>query len=340
MEVYATRALLMRWFDKSKRDLPWRRTKDPYAIWVSEVMLQQTQVSVVERYWAPFLKRFPTVQKLAAAPLDEVLSAWKGLGYYARARNMHRAAGQIVERFGGKLPSTLEALRTLPGFGRYTAGAVASIAFGIPAPIVDGNVARVFSRLFVLRGTPGDKAREKKLWELAEALAQGERPGALNESLMELGATVCLPRSPLCLACPVQPQCGALKQGLIDVLPEPKPRPRKQTLHLSVALVRKKDTTLFAKRHERGLFGGLWELPSVEQLGTGARIGKKLATVQRTLTHRELTIDVYAAQTPAKFKGPSGYADWRWADPTEAAGLGVSAAMQQALAKGAEALTE
>jgi A/G-specific adenine glycosylase len=329
--VYATRALLMGWFDRSKRDLPWRRTRDPYAIWVSEVMLQQTQVSVVERYWAAFLKRFPTVEKLAAAQLDEVLSAWKGLGYYARARNLHRAAQVVAAEHGGKLPRTLEGLRTLPGFGRYTAGAVASIAFGIEAPIVDGNVARVLSRLFVLHGAPGDKAREAKLWSLAGALAQGERPGALNESLMELGATVCLPRSPLCLVCPVQSVCGASAKGLVDVLPEPKARMRKQTMQLSVALVRRKDETLFARRHDRGLFGGLWELPAVAQLGAATKIGKKLATVQRTLTHRELTIDVYSAIAPPRFKGPEGYADWKWADETEARRLGVSAAMQAAI---------
>ena len=323
---------MLRWFDAAARDLPWRRTSDPYAIWVSEVMLQQTQVAVVERYWDRFLERFPTAKALAAAPLDDVLSLWKGLGYYARARNLHRAAQVVAAEHGGKLPATLEGLRTLPGFGRYTAGAVASIAFGLAAPIVDGNVARVLSRLFVLHGTPGDKAREARLWDLAEQLAQGVRPGDLNQALMELGATVCLPKGPLCLLCPLRTSCLALAQGLVDQLPEPKVRAPKKALRLSVGLCRKKDATLFARRHDKGLFGGLWQLPAVEHLGAGAKRGERLATVQRMLTHRELTIEVFSVALPARFKGSTDYADWKWAAPREAQALGMSAAMQEALA--------
>jgi A/G-specific adenine glycosylase len=197
------RAALLAWFDRNRRELPWRRTRDPYAIWLSEVMLQQTQVATVIPYWERFLARFPTVTALAEAPLDEVLSLWSGLGYYSRARNLHRAANEVVARHGGALPASHAALLALPGFGRYTAGAVASIAFGLPEPLVDGNVARVFSRACAIEGAPGDREREKKLWAEAARWVQGERPGELNQALMELGATVCTARSPRCGLCPL-----------------------------------------------------------------------------------------------------------------------------------------
>src|SRR5690606_21752002 len=214
----ALRSALLRWFAHAKRPLPWRETSDPYAIWVSEVMLQQTQVSVVRPYSPAFLERFPPVTARAEAPLERVLEAWKGLGYYGRARNLHRAARVIVAEHAGLLPDTLEGLKALPGFGPYTAGAVASIAFGLEAPIVDGNVARVFSRLFELDGLPGDRAREKQLWALAGQLVKGRSPGDLNQSLMELGATVCKPEAPTCPGCPVRAHCGALANGRVHEL--------------------------------------------------------------------------------------------------------------------------
>ena len=207
------RTQLLQWFDRSKRDLPWRKTSDPYGIWVSEVMLQQTQVERVIRYWTKFLERFPTVKSLAAAELKDVLGLWTGLGYYSRARNLHRAAQEVVARFEGELPDSVDALLTLPGFGRYTAGAVGSIAFGLATPLVDGNVARVLSRLLELDGVPGEKVREAGLWAAAEVLVEGERPGDWNQSLMELGATVCVPQNPLCLVCPVRGSCRALSEG-------------------------------------------------------------------------------------------------------------------------------
>ncbi|HEY1908255.1 MAG TPA: A/G-specific adenine glycosylase, partial [Myxococcaceae bacterium] len=209
------RAALLRWYDAQARDLPWRRTRDPYRIWVSEVMLQQTQVSVVLPYWTAFLARFPDLDSLARASLDDVLAAWRGLGYYARARNLHRAAVAVVERHAGGLPDDVDALRALPGFGRYTVGAVASIAFGKEVPLVDGNVARVLARLAGLEGPTGDAGREKQLWALAEALVQGERPGDWNQALMELGATVCRQEQPTCLLCPVRAHCGALASGRV-----------------------------------------------------------------------------------------------------------------------------
>ncbi|MGV3620107.1 MAG: A/G-specific adenine glycosylase, partial [Archangium sp.] len=268
------RADLLRWFDRTKRDLPWRRTKDPYGIWVSEVMLQQTQVDRVVNYWQRFLARFPDVRSLASAEVKEVLGLWSGLGYYSRARNLHRAAQAIATTHAGELPDSVDALLELPGFGRYTAGAVASIAFGLEAPLVDGNVARVLSRLLEIEGAPGEREREKTLWAAATALVSGERPGDWNQSLMELGATVCTPQNPTCLLCPVRAECGAFIQGRVGELPPPKKAAKRKRLELHVAFARKGREVLLARREEKGLFGGLWELPSTEGALSSA-LGKK-----------------------------------------------------------------
>ena len=331
------RSALLGWYDRQARDLPWRRTRDPYAIWVSEVMLQQTQVSVVLPYWTRFVGRFPDVDALARASLDEVLAAWRGLGYYARARNLHRAAKAVVERHAGRLPGDVEALRALPGFGRYTVGAVASIAFGREVPLVDGNVARVLARLFGIEGATGDAAREKRLWALAGALVQGERPGDWNQALMELGATVCRPEQPACLLCPVRSPCVALASGRVADIPAPKAPPRRQALHLAVAAARRGDAVLLVRRDGTGLFGGLWELPGVECApGTGVEslrarwpeIGpapRPLGRVERTLTHRALTLEVFAVE---RLSPPDGA---RYVTAAEASTLGISAAMQAVL---------
>ncbi|AGC43585.1 A/G-specific adenine glycosylase [Myxococcus stipitatus DSM 14675] len=341
------RAPLLGWYDRNKRDLPWRRTKDPYAIWLSEVMLQQTQVATVIPYWERFLARFPTVLALASAPLDDVLAGWKGLGYYSRARNLHRAAQEIVSRFGGKLPSTAEALLSLPGFGRYTSGAVASIAFGEEAPLVDGNVARVFSRLFEVEGPPGDREREATLWELAALLVKGERPGDFNQSLMEHGATTCRPENPLCLLCPVRDACAAFRKGRVDELPPAKVRATPKKLTLALAVWSHADTLLFARRADSGLFGGLWELPAAEvdddatpeettlrltaALGAGVRLESQLGTVKRQLTHRDLTLRLYRVSGPQRPSRSESFQELRWCTPAEAATLGMSTAMQRAL---------
>ncbi|WP_224250054.1 A/G-specific adenine glycosylase [Hyalangium gracile] len=338
---------LLAWYDRERRDLPWRRTKDPYAIWLSEVMLQQTQVSTVIPYWERFLARFPTVEALARAPLDDVLAAWKGLGYYSRARNLHRAAQEVVARFGGRLPSSAHALLTLPGFGRYTAGAVASIAFGEEAPLVDGNVARVLSRLFEVEGAPGDRAREARLWELADALVKGERPGDLNQALMEHGATVCRPESPLCLLCPVRGACLAFQHGRVAELPPAKVRAAPKRLTLALAVWTHQDTLLFARRAEKGLFGGLWELPAAEvepeapdataatrlsdALGVSVTARAALGTVQRQLTHRTLTLRLLRVAGRQRPTRAPGFHELRWCTPAQAEELGMSTAMQRAL---------
>jgi A/G-specific adenine glycosylase len=352
------RSTLLRWYDRHRRDLPWRRTADPYAIWVSEVMLQQTQVSVVIPYWETFLHRFPDVPALASAPLDEVLAAWRGLGYYARARNLHRAAQALLEKHGGRLPPEVEALGALPGFGRYTVGAVGSIAFGLPVPLVDGNVARVLARLFALEGSPGNPAWERTLWRLAAALVVGERPGDWNQALMELGATVCRPEQPVCLLCPVRIHCRALASGRVDAIPAVRPRAHRRPLHLAVAVMRRGDAVLLVRRPEIGLFGGLWELPSTESTpgeeaaalaarwpgacparrareahlpkranGFPSRYPQHLGTVTRTLTHRELTLAVFEVEPPARSIHGA-----RWMTADQARSIGVSAAMQAVLA--------
>lgn len=339
------RTQLLRWFDRSKRDLPWRKTRDPYGIWVSEVMLQQTQVDRVVRYWTKFLERFPTVRSLAQAELKDVLGLWTGLGYYSRARNLHLAARELVARFEGSLPDSVDALLTLPGFGRYTAGAVASIAFELEAPLVDGNVARVLSRLLELDGVPGEKAREAALWAAAEVLVSGARPGDWNQALMELGATVCVPQNPLCLVCPVRASCMALASGRVDELPRPKKPPKRKRLELAVAVARRGHEVLLARREEKGLFGGLWELPGVELvlgadgdlalqklLGKKASVGPELTVIERTLTHRELILRLHPVAIPKRLaKAPAGYLEWRWVPREELATLGMSSAMQSAL---------
>lgn len=306
-------------------------------------MLQQTQVATVIPYWERFLARFPDVRALAQAPLDEVLGLWRGLGYYSRARNLHRAAVEVVSRLGGELPRTAAALRTLPGFGRYTAGAVASIAFGEETPLVDGNVARVLSRIFEVEGPPGDRAREARLWALAEELVAGKRPGDLNQALMELGALVCRVEAPTCLLCPARDGCGALASGRVAELPPSRVRAPRKQLRLAVAVWERDGTVLFARREERGLFGGLWELPAVELagrteaaalralLGPDVELGEALGTVKRTLTHRDLALHLFRVAGGRAPRALPGYREVRWAAPGEVAVLGMSTAMQRAL---------
>jgi A/G-specific adenine glycosylase len=338
------RAELLAWFDRHQRDLPWRSTSDPYAIWLSEVMLQQTQVSTVIPYWRRFLERFPNVHALAQAPLPDVLALWRGLGYYSRARNLHRAAQEIVARFGGRLPPTAAELLELPGFGRYTAGAVASIAFGEAAPLVDGNVARVLSRLFIVEGAPGDRAREARLWQLAEEWVAGERPGSWNQALMELGATVCRPEAPTCLLCPVRSYCRALAGDRTGDLPPPRQRAAPKRLALGVAVWERRGRFLLARREESGLFGGLWELPSVPlrattrglngafaRIGLRMTLGESLGVVRRTLTHRALELHLFRASGRANPRRALDYRELRWASLAEADALGMSTAMEKAL---------
>jgi A/G-specific adenine glycosylase len=270
---------LLAWYDRHKRDLPWRRTSDPYAVWLSEVMLQQTQVATVIPYYERFRCRFLTVQDLAEADLDEVLRMWAGLGYYARARNLHRAARIVAAEFGGRFPGTVEELRKLPGVGRYVAGAVASMAFGVRSPVVDGNVGRVLARLFGLRQDLRAAAGQKALWRLAEVLLPESRCGDFNQALMELGATVCMPGGAAeCEKCPLRAKCSALAAGAVADLPikAAKRAPKCET-HV-VAAIEQAGQWFFTQRPARGLWGGLWEMPSESLDGeTTARLAARLA---------------------------------------------------------------
>lgn len=254
---------LLDWFDAHRRELPWRREpRDPYRVWLAEIMLQQTQVATVIPYFERWLERFPTLRALAEAPLDDVLKRWEGLGYYSRARNLHRAARQVVFESGGVIPDTASGLRELPGIGPYTAGAIASLAFNRDEPLVDGNVKRVLGRLFA-----GDDrtATVAGLWALAEALLPPGRAGAFNEALMDLGATVCAPAAPRCMMCPVRDACAAFGAGDPEAFPPKRARPGVPHRHVGTAIITDSaGRLLLAQRERRGLLGGLWEFPSTD----------------------------------------------------------------------------
>jgi A/G-specific adenine glycosylase len=295
-----------------RRDLPWRRTRDAYAIWVSEIMLQQTRVATATPYFERWMARFPSVHALAEAPLDEVLAAWSGLGYYRRARNLHRGAREVVARYGGQVPGSAEALRALPGVGRYTAGAIASVAFGEPAPIVDGNVARVLARLYAIDDDIKATATSRRLWSRAAALVPAEAPGDFNQGLMELGATVCTPSSPRCGRCPLTALCRARARGLEGELPRTPRRKRASELPLlasSAAWIERGGRVLLARRPAEGLFGGLWELPQAEggpaklaELFAGAATllaEEPVARHRQVLSHRRLDLEVFEAEPRA-----------------------------------------
>jgi A/G-specific adenine glycosylase len=348
----ALRRRLLAWYDAARRDFPWRFAEgegDPYRVWLSEAMLQQTQVARVIPYYLRFCERFPTLAALAGADEEAVLASWSGLGYYARARALHRAARQALAHHGG-LPASLEALRALPGFGPYTAGAVASIAFGIPAPAIDGNVARLLTRLFAIEGAPETAATRRRLQAVAEGLLGAVRPGDWTQALIELGATCCVKPAPRCTRCPVASLCEARRAGRELELPPARRRPARGQLRLGVAIARRGGRILLERRPARGLFGGLWAPPMVElpagpaqaatlrrllrerlsdRLGLALRVGAELAAVERTLTHRELTLVAWEVA----LKGPLRAPGLRWATPLEVEGLGVGSAVEALLAR-------
>lgn len=296
------------WFDQHGRhNLPWQENKTAYNTWVSEIMLQQTQVSTVIPYYERFMQRFPTVETLASANQDEVLHLWTGLGYYARARNLHKTAKIISQDLQGNFPETVEELEMLPGIGRSTAGAVLSISTGKWAPILDGNVKRVLARFYALDGWPGTTANQKILWQHAENNTPRERVGEYTQAMMDLGATVCTRSKPSCLLCPLQKQCTAFELGKADQLPIPKPKkviPVKQTYMLMLQQ-ENPDTVLLYKRPPSGLWGGLWSLPQVNDLRdtlneTGLELDegsiKTLEPMRHTFSHFHLDITPVIAQ--------------------------------------------
>ena len=253
-----------------RHDLPWQGTRDAYRVWLSEIMLQQTQVATVVPYYERFVARFPDVASLARARLDEVLRLWAGLGYYSRARNLHRAARAIVRDFHGSFPRERRALEALPGVGRSTAAAIAALAFGASAPILDGNVKRVLARHFAVRGFPGQRAVEIRLWSLAETLMPARGVGAYTQALMDLGATVCKRSSPACEACPLNRSCIARARNRIAAYPQPRPRKALPLRDTTMLLLVHEGEALLEQRPPAGLWGGLWSLPEMP-VGADAR---------------------------------------------------------------------
>ena len=285
------RAALLRWYRRVRRDMPWRRSVSPYRTWVSEIMLQQTTVAAVTPKYESFISAFPNVRALAGASEDEVLRHFAGLGYYSRARNLRRAALEVVAKHGGEFPSAFDDVLALPGVGRYTAGAILSIAFAQPYAVVDGNVIRVFSRLFGLRGRAKDPAFVKTIWERAAPLVPKAAPGDWNQALMELGATVCTPESPSCGACPVSRWCVAYKKNLQDALPlretRREPTPVRWTC---LRIVRDGKLLLWRRSENERLLKNLWGFPEAGRVP--AAPGRKLAEVAHTITHHALTLEL------------------------------------------------
>lgn len=324
---------LLTWYDQHAADLPWRTSQDAYRVWLSEIMLQQTQVETVKPYYARFLAAFPTIHDLAAAPLAEVLKLWEGLGYYSRARNLHQTAQTISKDFGGRFPQTAEALRTLPGVGRYTAGAIASIAFSEAAPVLDGNVIRVFARLTDLPDDVSQSRVKDRLWTLAEEWLPQERSGDYNQALMELGRTVCKPRNPLCGLCPIQAYCLAYERG--TQAERPVKKQKAQTPHYDVTagiIWNDEGKLLIAQRPLDGLLGGLWEFPGgkqesgesleaclkrelQEEMAIEVEVNELFVTVQHAFTHFKITLHAFTCRYLSGIPQTIGVADWAWVTP-------------------------
>ena len=326
---------LLEWFEDEGRDLPWRRVRSPWRTMVSEFMLQQTQVARVEERFEAFLERFPTPGAMVDAGEDAVLAAWEGLGYYRRARFLHGSAKAVVDEHGGEVPSDPAMLLALPGVGRYTAGAIASIAFDRPAPIVDGNVARVVARIGGLDHQADDPALIDAAWAASTALVEAtDRPGKLNEAVMELGATVCTPASPRCDRCPIRSSCLGRAQGIEGEIPRPKSRPVRTVVHIHLVIVRRGEEILLERRPTGGVWGGLWQPIGVEsETGlesrvVGERLGSwlgsldPLARVRRLLTHREVHLHLFEAGESDGDPKVGSERETGWFDQVRASELG------------------
>ena len=294
---------ILQWYAANGRDLPWRRTRDPYAIWLSEIILQQTRIAQGQAYWERFMARFPDVESLAAASEDEVLRLWEGLGYYSRGRNLLAAARQIAA--AGAFPSTLEGIRDLKGVGDYTAAAIGSIAFGLPAAVVDGNVYRVLSRYYGIDTPVGSTAAKKEFTALAQSLLPADRPGDFNQAMMDFGAIQCTPASPACLTCPLADTCVALREGRVESLPVRQRPAAVQTRQLVYVYLRCQGRTAIRRRGAGDIWQGLWE-PLTELLpGVEAKLLRQ--GVRHQLTHRTLIADFYLAETQQVPALPDGY---------------------------------
>ena len=321
---------LLPWFAANRRDLPWRRNRTPYRVWVAEIMLQQTRVDTVIPYYRRWMKAFPSWRALARAPQSDVLKAWEGLGYYSRARNLHAAAKIVCDDFNSRPPNTASGLRTFPGIGPYTAAAIASLAFNEDAAVVDGNVIRVLSRLFAFGGDTKTAAGKLKMQEWSDELLVKGLAGEFNEAMMELGALVCLPKNPKCSGCPMKGVCAAFVAG--DPESFPASAPKKKIPHLIVGAavtMNRKGEVLIAQRRQNDMLGGLWEFPGGkqeagesieecivrelhEELGIHIAVGEFLMTVRHTYSHFSMTMEVYRAKIISGRPRPLHCADYAW----------------------------
>lgn len=307
------RRKLLNWFRREARDLPWRNTSDPYLIWISEIMLQQTRVEAVIPYYERFIQAFPAVRDLANAKEDRLLKLWEGLGYYNRAHNLKKGAEWIINQCNGTFPDTVESWLNIPGVGRYTAGAVCSIAYGQAVPLIDGNVKRVFSRLFSVKQNIDDKATQDAMWAAAKMLVPAKNPGDFNQALMELGAMICLPKNPKCIECPVHKLCAAYLKGTPSAFPVRKKKPETPHVQVVAAAIKKNGRYLLGKRPEGKLLAGLWEFPGgkiepgetpqialmrelKEELDVQIKVGILLAKVDHAYSHYSVTIELYSCE--------------------------------------------
>jgi A/G-specific adenine glycosylase len=342
---------LLEWYARCARQLPWRDDPAPYKVWVSEVMAQQTQVATVIPYFNRFMQRFPTVEDLSKASLQEVLVAWEGLGYYQRARNMHQTAQKIVSEFGGQLPANVEDLCRLPGIGRYSAGAIASIAFGLDEPVLDGNIRRVLSRLFDISEPVNTTDGEKRLWQLASDHLPTRMAGAYNQALMELGALICTPSSPKCPDCPLAQFCQARLLGVQEQRPVKQVKNKPPHFTVTAAIIQQIDKVLITQRPLQGLLGGMWEFPGgklqdgeglesclireiQEELGIAIRVGEPFGVYHHAYSHFKVTLHAFLCTLVNGDKPkPIQVEDLCWSNISELSGFPMGKIDRQIAAK-------
>ncbi len=346
MTAAALSTALLQWYRRDRRDLPWRRQRDPYRIWVSEIMLQQTRVDTAIPYYERWIARFPTAADLATAAEDDVLKHWEGLGYYSRARNLQAAAREITTRYGGQVPDDPAAFAALPGVGPYTAGAVMSIAFGRPLPAVDGNVLRVAARLYNLDDDVARPATRRRVEQQIQALIPPDAAGDFNQALMELGALICTPTSPQCDPCPVSPFCQALRAGRVQQLPVKAKKAAPVPVLIVAGVVRDSGQVLLARRPDRGLLAGLWEFPSFtlpaaaapeqvlaaglqERFGLAVSVGALVIRADHVFSHRRWHLLAFGCRLTATSPRPRDGAGLRWLEPVELAGVALPAVFQK-----------
>ena len=327
---------LLEWYRLQARQLPWRGQNDPYATWVSEIMLQQTRVDTVIPYYRRWLERFPTLESLAAASEQDVLAAWEGLGYYSRARNLQRAARQVMAEYRGVIPRERSALERLPGIGRYTAGAITSIAFGQDEAALDGNIRRVLARLFNVDEPAYSGAGQRRLWELARQNLPNGLAGDYNQALMDLGASLCTPHAPACLVCPLAEYCQARQLGTQEALPVLKARAPIPHYTVTAAVIRRGSQVLIARRPSKGLLGGLWEFPGGkvepgeelpaglereirEELDTQILVGEAYGVYEHAYTHFRVTLHAFLCSLNGQEPRPLEASELRWVEPQELA---------------------